>query len=78
MWWGGVGRGGWVVGYDQLCCPASLKLIFVLALGLGCDNEWQSMIYEVMSWKNCWLDHSKTKSLVKDETCKRENFIHVM
>ena len=30
--WGGVG------GYDQLCCPASPKLLLGLDLGLGCDN----------------------------------------
>ena len=29
-WWGG--------GYDQLCCPASPKLLFGLDLGLDCDN----------------------------------------
>ena len=33
MWWGGVG------GYDQLCCPASPKLLLGLDLGLGCDND---------------------------------------
>ena len=34
--WGGVG------GYDQLCCPASPKLLLGLDLGLGCDKifEW--------------------------------------
>ena len=26
-------------GYDQLCCPASPKLLLGLDLGLGCDNE---------------------------------------
>ena len=25
-------------GYDQLCCPASPKLLLGLDLGLGCDN----------------------------------------
>ena len=25
--------------YDQLCCPASPKLLLGLDLGLGCDNE---------------------------------------
>ena len=30
--WGGVG------GYDQLCCPASPKLLLGLDLGLGCDK----------------------------------------
>ena len=33
--WGGVG------GYDQLCCPASPKLLLGLDLGLGCDNYMQ-------------------------------------
>ena len=33
--WGGVECGGF---YDQLCCPASPKLLLRLALGLGCDN----------------------------------------
>ena len=35
------GWGGWVGGvggYDQLCCPASPKLLLGLDLGLGCDN----------------------------------------
>ena len=32
-WVGGVGS------YDQLCCPASLKLLLGLDLGLGCDNK---------------------------------------
>ena len=32
---GGVGGVG---GYDQLCCPASPKLLLGLDLGLGCDN----------------------------------------
>ena len=27
-----------VGGYDQLCCPASPKLLLGLDLGLGCDN----------------------------------------
>ena len=38
---GGVGWVGWVGGvggYDQLCCPASPKLLLGLDLGLGCDN----------------------------------------
>ena len=30
---GGVGC------YDQLCCPASPKLLLGLDLGLGCDNN---------------------------------------
>ena len=30
---GGVGC------YDQLCCPASPKLLLGLDLGLGCDNK---------------------------------------
>ena len=35
---------GWVGGYDQLCCPASPKLLLGLDLGLGCDNIfWKSM-----------------------------------
>ena len=29
---------GWGGGYDQLCCPASPKLLLGLDLGLGCDN----------------------------------------
>ena len=40
MWvggWDGVGWGG-VGGYDQLCCPASPKLLKGLYLGLGCDK----------------------------------------
>ena len=28
-----------VGGYDQLCCPASPKLLLGLDLGLGCDNK---------------------------------------
>ena len=28
----------WVGGYDQLCCPASPKLLLGLDLGLCCDN----------------------------------------
>ena len=36
---GGVGGVG---GYDQLCCPASPKLLLGLDLGLGCDNTWTS------------------------------------
>ena len=30
--------GGWVGCYDQLCCPASPKLLLGLDLGQGCDN----------------------------------------
>ena len=30
--------GGWA-GYDQLCCPASPKLLLGLDLGLDCDNS---------------------------------------
>ena len=33
---GGVGGVG---GYDQLCCPASPKLLLGLDLGPGCDNK---------------------------------------
>ena len=29
---------GGVGGYDQLCCPASPKLMLGLDLGQGCDN----------------------------------------
>ena len=36
MGWVGVG------GYDQLCCPASPKLLVGLDLGLGCDNNWHA------------------------------------
>ena len=32
--------GGWVGCYDQLCCPASPKLLLGLDLGLGCDKSW--------------------------------------
>ena len=35
----GVGGVGGVGGYDQLCCPASPKLLLGLDLGLGCDNN---------------------------------------
>ena len=38
-WVGGVGGVGWVGGYDQLCCPASPKLLLGLDLGLGCDKN---------------------------------------
>ena len=31
--------GGWGGCYDQLCCPASPKLLLGLDLGLGCDNS---------------------------------------
>ena len=42
--WGGVGGvGGWG-GYDQLCCPASPKLLLGLDLGLGCDNLLFSVV----------------------------------
>jgi len=34
--WGGMDALG---GYDQLCCPASPKLLLGLDLGLGCDNR---------------------------------------
>ena len=36
MWWVGGGRVG---GYEQLCYPASPKLLLGLDLGLGCDNN---------------------------------------
>ena len=40
--WGGWVFGvGWVNGYDQLCCPASPKLLLGLDLGLGCNNVSQ-------------------------------------
>ena len=42
--------GGWLGGYDQLCCPASPKLLLGLDLGLGCDN-------------NAILEHLKTLTL---------------
>ena len=35
---GGVGGWGGMGGYDQLCCPASPKLLLGLDLGLGCDK----------------------------------------
>ena len=38
---GGVGGVGGC--YDQLCCPASPKLLLGLDLGLGCDNVNFSM-----------------------------------
>ena len=31
---------GGVGGYDQLCCPASPKLMLGLDLGLGCDKNF--------------------------------------
>ena len=30
---------GWGGCYDQLCCPASPKLLLGLDLGLGCDKN---------------------------------------
>ena len=39
--WGGVGGC-----YDQICCPASPKLLLGLDLGLGCDNNADSYFYE--------------------------------
>ena len=41
LWWCEPGAGGGRCGvgcYDQLCCPASPKLLLGLDLGLGCDN----------------------------------------
>ena len=47
-WVGGVG------GYDQLCCPASPKLLLGLDLGLGCDNILDSMFLKGLKWvENC-------------------------
>ena len=48
MGWGGVGWVGWggVGCYDQLCCPASPKLLLGLDLGLGCDKKAQI----ILSW----------------------------
>ena len=37
MGWGGWGGVGGC--YDQLCCPASPKLLLGLDLGLGCDKK---------------------------------------
>ena len=37
VWEDFVWLGGWG-NYDQLCCPASPKLLLGLDLGLGCDN----------------------------------------
>ena len=38
---------GWVGGYDQLCYPASPILLLGLDLGLGCDNESNSEVYNI-------------------------------
>ena len=43
--WGGVGGVG---GYDQLCCPASPKLLLGLDLGLGCDNTVYDMFHVIV------------------------------
>ena len=43
----GVKGVGWGGCYDQLCCPASLKLLLGLDLGLGCDNFLSRLIYMV-------------------------------
>ena len=38
---------GGVGGYDQLCCPASPKLLLGLDLGLGCDKiNWGYKIFK--------------------------------
>ena len=50
MWWGGVGC------YDQLCCPASPKLLLGLDLGLGCDNYANSFW---VAW-SCWEQQKQT------------------
>ena len=34
-------------GYDQLCCPASPKLLLGLDLGLGCDNHVRVLVKKV-------------------------------
>ena len=44
--WGGWGEVG---GYDQLCCPASPKLLLGLDLGLGCDNISEQILVTVTS-----------------------------
>ena len=41
---------GGVGGYDQLCCPASPKLLLGLDLGLGCDNR-NIGTYGLENWK---------------------------
>ena len=42
---------GGVGGYDQLCCPASPKLMLGLDLGLGRDNKkWRNV-----TDTNIWL-----------------------
>ena len=46
---------GWGGGYDQLCCPASPKLLLGLDLGLGFDN---STFY-------CCLNVDKTVRILK-------------
>ena len=47
-WVGGGGWVGWVGvvgGYDQLCCPASPKLLLGLDLGIGCDNRVHTQLH---------------------------------
>ena len=56
---GGVGWVvGWLGGYDQLCCPASPKLLLGLDLGLGCDKKLE-MIDRILL-RNILDAHSKT------------------
>ena len=40
---------GGVGGYDQLCCPASPKLLLGLDLGLGCDKNSFKKLLNVIS-----------------------------
>jgi len=51
----GVGMGwGWWVGYDQLCCPASPKLLLGLDLGLGCDKSLNLTLAYVHKGLDIW------------------------
>ena len=51
---------GWVGGYDQLCCPASPKLLLGLDLGLGCDKKAK------FTWT---ARHQKHFDLIKERLC---------
>ena len=57
-WVGGWGGGG---GYDQLCCPASPKLLLGLDLGLGCDKTQKTFQTQLKAQKRLENYPSKAK-----------------
>ena len=66
---------GWGGGYDQLCCPASPKLLLGLDLGLGCDNFSVWLKIDVQDKDEVQIFHATHGSIFRYQRIKLTKFV---